>query len=380
MLRSILLLVLICCAPTVLRAQDVEVSTSGRISHAREIGNPAEIDSVLALWTNYLNSQPHVKYDNPYWSSKEKKSRAYFDLAGRFLYWGVTGQKSQRMWKPHVLSIEKRGAGYEVLTIHMSMDTMMPEQRVWAIQKVMANHDEGTWKLLSTSTQGLIRDTVSIANFRFYLPEGLRLDIIKAEQTITLANAITRKFELSKIDTIHFYIARDRDEMCSYIGLSYFLGSPTGFSISEDKLVFTSYGEPWYPHELAHVLFREFDSTMHPVLSEGIATLIGGATFLDTTYEHSLEDAKVRLQSGPPLSLITAIESPYYERSVDVNYATGAWLCKIVLERLGVKGLHSLLRAGKTTAALRDNLLSQLKITWSELESLWKQDFGIQGQ
>lgn len=352
------------------KAQPLKITHSGRVEQSLEIYDRSEVDSVLKLWTNYLNSRPDSLYDNPYWSTSEKKRYKQFDAGGRSIYYNVTGRI--RMWQPHVLSIEPIGEIYEIRTIYMSADTSMPEQQVWAIQRVESMRENGVWKLRTPVLKNVTSSV--IGNLKFIYLIDHKFDSTTARRTLRLIDSTQRAYQLSKIDTIEFFIGRTRGEMSEYQGISYALGTATGFANSADAQIYTSYGSEWYPHELAHVLFREFDNTIHPILREGIASFIGGGSQRMPSYEQTLHQAREDLGADTGKTLIDIIDNPWVNRATNVYYATGAWLVQQVLSAGGVRALHSVFGNSKTTSQLRV-ALGAAGLSMDSLEKGWKREF-----
>jgi hypothetical protein len=356
-------------------AQPIEVTTSGRVD-LREFGeNASDILAIHKLWTEYLNSRPDSLHESPYWSRAEQEQRQYYDLAGRFIYHYVTGR--QRVWKPHVLSIEPRDSTFEIQTAYLSHDTDYPGQYVWAIQKVLAVQEKGEWRLhspLKANVAGFKK--ALIGNLQFIYPSDYQFDSIEAMNSLAFVDSITRIYELEKIDTIEFYISRDRDEMYKMLGLPFLLPASKGFAIAENRQVFSSFGSAWYPHELAHALFRDYNATMHPIMLEGIATYIGGGSLEIPTYQGMLKATKHDLkEEGDFITLDQVLDNPYTARTPNTYYATGAWLCRQLLVKDGARGLKHVLKASRSTTDLKYRLLEVLGIEWNQLAEVWLTEF-----
>jgi hypothetical protein len=342
-------------------AQSVYVQAGARVDTS-----DAETREVFEHWQSYLSSRPDSTYNNPHWSDADKRRYPHFDLSGTLIYHGVTTEYA--MWKPHVNSIEKVRDHYEIRTAYLSTDTTYPEQHLWALQRVGVRKEDGKWKLfnlINEITAGYRRER--IGNISFIQHPSQPFYRASAERTVALADSLRRAFDLKPIDSIEFYIAWSPHEMMDIVGVNASLGASTGYAVGKNAQLFTSYGSPWYPHELVHVLLREFDETIPSIISEGIATLIGGGSNRTPTYFETLQEAKKEFVD-PKVTLDHVIQNRWVNGGTNIFYASGAWLCEEIIRSGGAEALKRVMRAGKGDAALKWAVERELKLKWEKIE------------
>ncbi|MGK0279109.1 MAG: hypothetical protein ACI9RU_001880, partial [Litorivivens sp.] len=86
----------------------IQVQLSSRVNTTSD-----EVNSITALYENYLNSKPEVIQDNPFWNSVEKDLHADFDFSRESMFQGgLTAARLCRAFKPFVMSVEPIGEQY----------------------------------------------------------------------------------------------------------------------------------------------------------------------------------------------------------------------------------------------------------------------------
>ena len=118
------------------------------------------------------------------------------------------------------------------------------------------------------------------------------------------------------------YVAPNRDRMCELFGLEYYAFPPSGMAFPDQGVVFSGLGDPYYPHELTHVVVRDLENGAHPIVSEGVATWLGGSITFD--YISLVESYRSSQQAEPIPSFIELFTDD--EIPQDDQYILGAVL------------------------------------------------------
>jgi hypothetical protein len=339
--------------------------------------NDAEINGVYHLWKNYLNSRPDSIYDNPYWSTSEKMKYKDFDLTRRFLYgyatYGGIKYNILKHYIPMVLSIEKRGAMYEIRTAYINHDTTewAKPSNPWAIQKVYCEKENTVWKLFSAlkiNTKNW--KSQKYGQLSYYYSEEYEFNSDNAYKTVEFIKNINSKYKLNNSREIEFYISQNSDELAEIIGFDYLLGISEGLAYSDNFQVFSGIGSELYHHEIVHLLFNEYSDT-HSILSEGLATYLGGTG--DISFGEALKNLSLYLKNNDSIYIDMIVNNAFINGSVEVYYTTGAVICKM-LEDMG--GPELILKVMSKTKS-KDDLFLELErafdVKRNNLNKKWRQ-------
>lgn len=255
------------------------------------IANPDndEVKEVIALFENYLNSDPAKQEKNVFWNQAvQDKFKKYDFLESEF-------QPSLYMGFPvHVLSIKSQGGTYEIKA-QFAFCKENGEPYILAIVNYYVKEENGALKLYNALT--LNRESwkhKNVGMVDFYYPPYHEFDFAKAEK---LNEFIVEMCSDLKVEPkpFEYYLADDYDEIQSLKGIDYYLGMggesiPSGKS-AEAKVYCGGMGENYF-HEVFHVEIDAYYPNKHPWISEGMATFLGGSRgkdldwHIERTYEH----------------------------------------------------------------------------------------------
>lgn len=322
-----------------------------------------EIKAVYELWKRYLDARPDSVYDNPCWSTKEKASYRNFDFSRKLLYHVMF------QWKPQLLSIESFNDYYELRALYLSDDTLM-DQNVWALQRIFAMKEDGIWKLcnaLPVITKHYQRKTLGTIEYIAGPSHVFNDSLMK--RTARFIDSVQHQFELGKIDKIEYYIADNPMQTYDMLGLSFYLGASTGYADWDNFQIFSGIGSEWYPHETAHLLFHEY-TTAHPILVEGIATLIGGSG--TDTFNDVVHRANKDLKELPDLTFHELINNEFQAGSRILYYATGAILCDFVYRKGGLAGLKEFLTTAHHEKDIHEAITKLFGVKEDAIDNFWR--------
>src|SRR5690606_2846453 len=114
----------------------------------------------------------------------------------------------------------------------------------------------------------------------YYSPDRI-LNNDEIQKQIDFENYLTNFLEIDKID-YKYVICNSVYEFSKILGYDYvndmfFTEQSGGINYSEQALFFSGNDKASYPHEIAHIYLREKFPKIHPILSEGFTTYVGGS-------------------------------------------------------------------------------------------------------
>ena len=329
----------------------------------------ADVGAVYRLWRTYLRSRPDSVRANPLWSAMEREQYEDFDLTRRWIY---DSPGLLRHFRPRVLSIEPRGEAYEIRTLYYAEGLEGPyaASNPWALQTVFAQREGGRWVLAGALPRRTSQwDRKQVGSIRYIYPADHPFDVELAGRAATFTDSLAARFNLETPE-VTYYLARSPDELAWIIGLDYTLGPTTGRAYAESGLLLSGIGREHYPHELAHLVFRDFDA--HPMLEEGVATYAGGVSGL--TPAEAFGALGTFLEVNPEVGLADVVADRFVGGDNTAYYAAGAVLVRMAEERGGPEAVKRLLSLseGEDAAALFGTVAEVLQMDRAQLAEAWR--------
>ena len=339
----------------------------------------ADIKAVYDLWRKFLSSRPDSAIDRSLWNKKELKRYGEPYAARSWIY---NSQNIINSFPPLLLSLEKEGKFYAIRTLYYSegLEKQYKSSNPWALQTMYAkkvkikikNEDEE--KKIDTMPQGKregfvapepdsLRKKKDSAEYKlfdplhvitdswrnrrmgpidYHFPHDYFFDRGVGLRMTKFIKSVRKKYDLPKVSPIEFYITRNQDEIAAALGLDFILGPSAGRSNTPNAQVFSSLASEWYPHEITHVLFRDFKP--HFILNEGIATYLGGS--MNRSFDSLAADLDQFFDSNDTISFQQILDSPYLEGSTAIYYTVGAVLCKMAYQEGRAEKVKELLSSG----------------------------------
>jgi len=357
----------------------------------------ADVKAVYDLLRNFLSTRLDSLYDNPYWNDQEKKHYPEPYPARRIIF---QNEDILHAFPPLVLSIEKEGEYYCTRTLFYreGLEEPYKTSNPWAIQKLYAKKvelkkkkDKKDKKADSTSvadaeTPSAVKDStkkdtreyrlfdplhVITKNWRhkrvgpidYYYPLDYYFDISSANKMAQFCRGMCGKYGVPEVEPIEFYITRNVDEMASIVGLDFILGTSSGRSHAANGQVFSARGNEWYPHEVMHILLRDFKP--HYILMEGIATYEGGS--MHKSFDSLVHELAEYFQHNDTITFQNILDSPYLEGGTTIFYSVGAVLCKMADQKGGAAAIKELLGASTDNDHLYQKIETVLGIKREDL-------------
>ncbi len=329
-LSQILVSLLLIASPLFGQHRHVEVFVSNGV-----FKRDSTISEVLETWKSYLNSRPDSEYNNPFWNDAEKSRYMKFDLAKDIfspnLYALMAG------YKPTVMSITDEKPFYKIRTLFASADDSGFADPL-AIEEVYAKREGRNFKLfnaLPVNTREWSHKTIGSITYIF--PPYHTFNDALAKKMSRFADSLSLITQIPSIP-VDFYLADSYDELAKARGLDFQMGEgnvrlPSGHAEPDNRIIYGSGINEYYPHELVHVYFGPLYPKAHAYFSEGIATELGGS--------HGLS-LKQLLRRGD--SLLTQKPSIHFDSLLyrfddqldyitSATYLVGGLLCQMALDK-----------------------------------------------
>ena len=267
--------------------------------------------------------------------------------------WFAQDDEVVKQFPATVMSVEFDGGGWVVRTIFARLDTstriVVPLGILNArFNGVIDTNGSSNWVLqdaMQNATRGW--DTTRVENIMYLHHRDVIVDVKRAQEASLFCRTVAERFGQPLPKNITICLAVGRDELCNVLGVEYYAFPPQSISFPQAFLIVESSSEAFHPHELTHIVFREFDRA-HPILREGLATLLGGTGVMD--YQGALSeylDARTKRYIPSFVELFTGARSDQSD-----EYVLGAVICDLVLRLHGRAALLELLRTERSSDAM----------------------------
>jgi len=346
------------------KLKKIELQISSRVDTSK-----TEVTEVLRLYENYLNSRPDSIYNNPYWNEKEKTQYKDFDFSREAIYNGLNSEQLFTIYKPFVLSIEPKNFKYQIRVMYSNNATEPPYvgSKIWCIHKLNAIKEEGKWKLENLAVEKTEKwNNTQIGFIEYLYSNEHEFNEKQAEKSLRFCKKIIAKYNPTFNRFFKFYLANDVDEMGELENFDYyFVGITTGKS--REKMVVSSLGSEFYPHEFIHQLLPKNESRGY-VIEEGLATFLGTKENLDE-YLSRMRKLANDFNKKESYSLQNILNNQTKWNGYQTAYPGGALICEVIYEQKGEVGINELAQ-GKTKGY--DEIISLTKniIKMTETEVL----------
>lgn len=314
------------------------------ISYADDIDRTKpEVMEVLALFENYLHSNPADLKSSPFWNKAEQEKHRQFDfLESEFqpsLYMGLVTK---------VLSIDlSENSGF----IKVSYGSIVKQDSsgLLAIVNYGLKRENGSYKLCNALSINKEKwSCTSLGLVDFYYPPYHQFDTLKAQKLLAFIDETSRNFKVPK-KAFEYYLADTYLEIQRLKGFDYAIGEkyssgPSG-KASADKVYCGGLGE-YYPHEVFHVLVDPQFPNRHFWASEGIATLLGGSR--GKSLDWHLIKTHHFLLAHPEIDLNHMLELRNMDLQTAFHYVLGGLIARRLYEAGGWEMLIALMQSGNT--------------------------------
>lgn len=306
------------------------------------------INSALKVWKEYIATRYSDTAQSPEWYDPflEENCEDIYDA------WLPKGKEATKNLYTMILSAEPEKEFVVIKTLWFRRDSTHHYPETIAITKTHILIDEEIaprlCNPLSINTEELKKRRVK--RLTYVVPPEYKLNYAAAERMMSFCDSISALYDVQDITETQFVVTNSKDELARLCGLEYFISPPIGLAYPLSRRLVSSLGNEWYPHEMAHIIFRQFENT-HPFLFEGLAVFIGGS--INDSYKELVQKAAHDLRNRKDIpSLATIIDKPIEESML--HYAIAGVLMHRVFESGGASAVKKLLSETSETTTYNE--------------------------
>lgn len=330
-----------------IKRDSIYIGISGRVDTT-----DLEVKQVYYLFKNYLESRPDSVYDNPYWNEEEKLVNP-LRLPATFYTGFYNLQASPKVifsyWKPFILSIVKKNETKYFLRIALIKDDNDPS-KIITILNVNAIFENEKWVL-----QNVLKDienswnTTQFKYIKYVYPKSHKFNDSLAKKAVDFCDSIARRMNISKFDSINFYVCDNPDEMGLLLGYEfYYINYTTGMTLKWLNQILSSKGNEYYPHEFVHMILDKKNINRCYLIEEGLCCFLGERNTLKYK-KPILQLGNDYLQNKPSYTLDSLLSNTTINNGYQTEYPTGSIIAEIVFNKKGYEGLKALSDANTKT-------------------------------
>lgn len=247
-----------------------------------------------------------------------------------------------------------------------------------AVYNVLAEKDiNNTWKLRRILRYNTRNWKVEKANsIRYVITPSHTLDLTVA-RGFHDTNIKVAKFFKSDPVSLTYYLCNSPEEVFhirgfDYVHEMYSSGYEGNFELN--NTIFSANANASNAHELVHAYLSRAGIQAHVMLTEGLATYIGG--YGKFGFRELMDEFTSFIQINPDVNLYQAVlEGGRLDNGVYVNHITGAVMCHIALEEGGRSKLFDMLATDFSEDGLLQ-ALSYLKIDRENFDESLRKSVG----
>jgi hypothetical protein len=316
-----------------------------------------ENDSIIKRFKECISSKNYSDYDK-FWN---RNDTSIFKYPYDDLYHVVNANYPS--YEPTILAIQKLEPNKYLLKIGVmgSPEGFNSLDFIYNIYALRNPQSEFVFK--NTIEDNLMNwNRKTVHNITYYYSPDRTLNNDEIQNQIDFENYLTDFLEVDKID-YKYVICNSVHEFSKILGYDYvndmfFTEQSGGINYSEQALFFSGNDKASYPHEIAHIYLREKFPKIHPVLSEGFATYVGGSKELD--YQEHIKILYNYLSENE-ISISEYLFDDFKRYTIinansSIMYSCGALLCDLAFKKQAKKGLFDLLKSGDSDDELKKTI------------------------
>ncbi len=314
-----------------------------------------EVRRIVAMWSDsVLQWRSHVGS-----SADLDRTGIPGNVGGIVRDWFAQSADVVETFPATILSVEPDAHGsWVVRTAFSAVDPETKAVIPFGILRTTVHVDGEVFTIVNPLQKALEGWTTRSAGAITYrLPPGSVADRQRMRDASEFVESFAEAMGVDVPKNITYIAARNRDEMCSLLGLEYFAFPPQGMAWPTQGVLMVGNGDVAYAHELVHIVLASVD-VAHPVVREGVATLYGGS--LGRPAAALMAEYRTMRSKDAVPSFTKVFTHP--DLSQDDTYILGAAICQQVVARHGVSALRTLL--GTASRAETMYLVAQ----WLDIE------------
>lgn len=333
--------------------------------------NTPEIKNALTLWGKYISSRVNNTPHEQSWINCTNKEITEDVLDPWLPNFGFMNNEIKVL----ILSAER---STDVITIRSlwfrnDVQTSLPDPLAITQTNVLMNDTNaiGLCNPIEYSTSSWKKRAVG--GITYIVPPDFKLNYRAAERMVDFCDSLTALYDVGDVEDCSFIIASSPDELAQLCGIEYFVAPPKGLAYPSSKIMLSALHNEWYPHEIAHIIFRQFLKTHH-FLYEGIAVFVGGSVY--DSYKELIKKTYKELHTQQKPTFSEILQNPVKHSML--YYALGGILMNVVYENGGASAVKRLLSSSTNTtpySELTQKIEQSLSIKPETFEKGWYEIF-----
>lgn len=336
------------------------------------------IDSIIQLVSKYNKLMfTNVYAIEHYWTDETKKNYVIPD----YMLKQEFAEYNLNEIKPTLINTFYPDNWYYTAQVAYSyFDTITKTTNPFAVYTFAIKNEHDSLKFFP------LIDTYS---FKTYKNEKITLKILDSTKDCryifdSLNHYNTRLAKLFSTKPIKFtcYKFNNFAELNSCIGLdvqrNYSRNENNAYCDMYNKIIYgTTFNS--YFHELVHMYVGDqYIATCHNWINEGLATYLAGSGITHTEHLHYLSNdlkkhTEYNLNNFLDLEY-TTIDNTNKQVYTSYKYTLGGLICKLVYEKMGVKGLYKLMSSENSNEALYKTVCQLLELKRDELNEYFRKE------
>lgn len=352
------------------KSQAKQVKNKLEISIHPDI-NPEDesIKRILGRIVSFLKSKDENPRENKYWDPDdfEKYPMPFYDIYN----WDINRIQSKK-WRTEILPFQNWGnerkiriANYRAKKDSLELRSIFNFLAVykndnWYFKRIL-EHNTADWEKLD-------KDKIE-----FIISPTKKINLVQVNETLQFSDSLKSFFgiEIPKLKYYSFFTPEELFRARGFDHHSFFYKSKTGGQNETwSNIIYSANNSERYDHELVHSFtYHKFKQRCHPLLDEGIATLLGGSSE-KSVYFH-LKTLNKYLKENPETNILDHL-NPHGALEINeltnISYAYGALLCQLIIDKKSKEALFQIMNAGRYKGDFLNALKLQTGITCENIE------------
>jgi hypothetical protein len=337
-----------------------------------------DVNEPLTLWKEFLSTKDD-KLGSKFWNRegiKKYGDTSYFLLEkelqfGRDNFLELLGYSDIK-----ILSVKKIKELYRITSL-MEFKEKNDKSNIQYIFHVYAKKNpNGELKLYNAIdvNKKLLLKKQKVGYLTFYYTKNHSFDKNLANKMNQFLINFCNKFQVST-KNIDYYFTSNKEEMLKLKGLDYIIGNsgeeiPSGQSDLKNNAVYAVGLSEYYPHEVIHVLLKNYNNNTHFWINEGIATYFGKSRGKNLDW-HLKKIAKY-LYENKQINLNEILKLQTLDQHTSFSYALGGLVIKLAYEKGGYELVKKFLNLGKSDESFYKSIETNLGIKKENLNSFFR--------
>jgi hypothetical protein len=323
---------------------------------------------IAALFREYISSaDPSVRSTGTdLWCESDQEKRFEFDLTAQWVYKGVRAT----LLEITPTSLDSTEYWVKVLYASSGEDGVQP----FGLQRLLAQREDDRWVLcgaLDVITLGWNREVVG--DLVYHFPDEWDFDPSAANSAADFLRKLSADFGVGLEDPIDYYLAPSPAALARTIGLDWTVPGVRGKTYVSDHLIFVGdlVQREAYLHELVHIVLSplEPESGWHPLISEGIASWLGGSRGL--SFGELVDELRLYQEVHPEVGFQDVVGRTLHR--AEIGYNTGAVIMECLYQKGGLAAVKRGLATVTSGEAVFQLLKSEFGVSEADATEWWRQ-------